>query len=278
MELDTSKIVDHSLNSPRAFVDVVSGGDVQCMNLGPQVFFNGEGDFIDPATNLRIGKLKGIRYNGRRYYMMLWQDKYGHPKMDHVWNVEHQYHREPFDPVLTQEHSNAYDRLNNLLISYIRNSYDTEVEKKPWVIPVEADDFFKRRKKPNSDEMTYTVDMDNLDYDMYFSTTRGVGEDYWQEPLRSVKYTFKSMRDLLKEVNDRWQQRMILGVPLPELCVIPEKLMMKLTSKMLSGQELTTSRGKYDVEHYMKPMQDELHRFHILKDIEKINAEREVLI
>ena len=93
-----------------------------------------------------------------------------------------------------------------------------------------------------------------------------------------MKYTFKAMRVLLKEVNDRWQQRMILGVPLPEQCVIPDKLMMKLTSKMLSGQELTATRGKYDVEHYMKPMQEQLHKFHILKDIEKINAERAVLI
>ena len=47
---------------------------------------------------------------------------------------------------------------------------------------------------------------------------------------------------------------------------------------MLSGQELTASRQEYDVEHYMKPMQEQLHGFHILKDIEKINAEREVLI
>ena len=77
-------------------------------------------------------------------------------------------------------HSNAYDRLNNLLISYIRIVTILRLSQSRWTWRLKSS---SEAQEADSDEMTYTVDMDNLNYDSLQHDQR-VGEN-WK--LRSVK-------------------------------------------------------------------------------------------
>lgn len=238
--------------------------------------------FTDPHSNLVLGRLYCVKcplgaanQPLRERYGIVWLAKELHPKAQMSGN---------------RSADVMYEHVRRVAIECIKNlSEHYEESRDCEVYEYDGYDFIDQRGvvdyRVRHGEESYRVpNLKSLDPTYYISSSldqpinRPGGDKYWDSVLRRVKYTFHDMLHKLQFVKEAEAACRMFQTPLDKRNLPPDKVIAKITSKLMSKDSLSSQQGSHDAKSNGEKVSRRLKALNIICDKGRLMEETEVVI
>lgn len=238
--------------------------------------------FIDPHSNLVLGRmycvkcpLEAANQPSLERYGIVWLDKSMHPKAQMSDS---------------SQADGMYDHIKRVTVECIRklgehyeesaDSTVTEYDGYEFINQGEVDTYRVR-----CGEQSYRVpNLKSLDPTYYIGNNleqpinRHNLDTYWDSVLKKVKYTFHEMLHKLRFVAEAETACRMFQTPLDRRNLPPDKVIAKITAKLMSKDSLTPHQGRHDAQRNGERVSRQLKALNIICDKDRLMEETEVLI